>query len=184
MDNPLGSIPGKSDLIKRQLMNRLDQEGRAVATLIAAREETIVEAANDLADTAGEPVAVDFDREERIDELLDAVRAWDDGELVEWWVRESAPLEDGEGAARYVGMDAEEWDAQIEAWAEEYRRQHGMEGDDREIANQHVANCYAVDLETFEEIVVDVDQEDAVEELLAGPINTAEAAIRTVERGL
>jgi len=178
------SIPGKGAVVKRQLMNRLDEEGRAVATLIAAREETIVDAANDLADAADAEARVEFDREDRIDELLDAVRAWDDDELVEWWVRESAPIANGAEAARFAGTDGDEWTQRIEEWAETYRRQHGLEGDDREIAAQHVANRYDVNLETFEQIVVDVDERDAVEELLAGPINAAETTIRTVEEGL
>lgn len=137
--------------------------GRRLANILTSTEfelfravDRLVEAADDV---DGEPLA-DGSMRARRDEILevaDAVaeqcfEAW-------WWEHYGAEFVDNpEDARDLCGMDVDEWQQQIQTWAELYRerapdRVDGMT--DAEIAQLHVERQFGIDLEEFAAEVVE-----------------------------
>jgi len=126
------------------------------------------------------------DPEERQREVLDLVDAYTPGgpSLAAVWLTQAAPdgldVEDPEALASYAGLSAEEWEQQMQTWANSYRSQseRAATASDRELADLHVSGTWGVSLDRFETLVVDFDRERALRDLLAGPSEATEQAIK------
>ncbi|MUW13934.1 hypothetical protein GJ633_04100 [Halorubrum sp. CBA1125] len=170
----------------KKLLNRVDitELGvtQAVAGGLAEIERAQAEAVRDLAEAHDFDVDVkEPDPEERRDLLLRGAEAAADGNGVEWWLdeRHGHRLDDPEAAVEYAKMSPDEWDAQIERWAEFYRSNgYGADRSDRDLAAVHVRETFGVDLDWFEETIVGLDRAEVLRQLLAGNLESIEFAIR------
>jgi len=120
------------------------------------------------------------DEEARAEQLEGLIEASMNGTLGEFWIDEVASehLEAPDTAKEYIGMDAEEWDAQLGRWADAYREQlpegsDGRKDSDRSLAEHHVREVFGVDLETFEREIVEWDESEGLRKLMVGPTRTA-----------
>lgn len=89
-------------------------------------------------------------------------------------------VDNPERAAGYLDMDDDEWQEQIEQWANSYRSgENSFEGvSDREIAAHHVEAIFAVSLPEFEQNVVNWQPGDLMSQVLAGNFRAAREGIR------
>ncbi|WP_254272161.1 hypothetical protein [Haloarcula marina] len=167
---------------------------RALADVLAEIQTEQRAAVMDQRDTLGVEAADDVDRldkEERVAEIIDLVDGYGPGgpSLSEVWIRQCGPEElDGEEAAQlahYAEMTPEEWDAQIERWADTYRA-NGADSmhSDRSLADAHTVNTWGISLSRFEAEVVEFDRATALTDILAGASEATEAAIRANTEGL
>jgi hypothetical protein len=107
--------------------------------------------------------------------------------VTEWWVENHAPMERREDAAQFADMGGDEWQAQIEDWADRARQQAGVDGPDRKVVDTMLRNTYGVGLDEFEELVVEwpVGDEDergrrvqVMRDVFATPVEQVERTIR------
>lgn len=188
--------PGKIQKVATMARNpRESDKVQALVTVLADREYRLLDAVGTLEDAVGEAtVDVEQTEAERRDQLLDLVDAIAPGDpsVKEWWLQEVAGdhLTDPQQALPYLGMPAEEWDQQVETWAEQYHRRAPEEFKDyadREIAAAHVRRTFGVDLHTFEEEVVGWSRGEAIRDVLGANFEAVETAIynaaETVEEG-
>lgn len=128
-----------------------------------------------------------IDPDERRDELIDLVDAYTPGgpSLAKIWLKRSPPekldADDPTDLAHYAEMDPDEWEAQIQSWAETYRTQANgtLTESDRELADHHVRGQWGLSLDEFEATIVEFDRRRALRDLLAGPSEGTEEAIRS-----
>jgi len=161
----------------RKVMQKLKNEGviANLTAVIADAECEILTAAKRLDDATGQGIIESVpDREERRDDLGALVEALGKNEMPELWIENVAPelLDTTDGIEGYLGMDADEWEAQIERWADFYR-ENGSEGSDRALADHHIRGKWGVDIETFEQRVVEWSQGKAAERLFAANFRAA-----------
>jgi len=169
---------------KQQLNNPRDSEKIARwATLLAEMEQTNRQAVRTLYEAVDEPpreAPAPIDVEQRTAVFCDIVGAFTPGEptLGQVWLRHAAPeeLKDPEPAQQYLGMDADDWQAQRQTWAEMYR-DAGVDGSRDELASIHVQEQYDVDLATFEEAIIGWDSEQAIRDLVTAETDRTEGAI-------
>jgi len=165
--------------MKEELNNPHDSERvRAAATVLAEIERQYRQSTINVADAA--PVDTDLapiDPEERVNELCDLLAAKLPGgpTITDIWLQNCLPddfeTDDPATLAAYAGMDRSEWDGQVARWADSVRHQHdGLDGyNDRDLADRHVQAHWGVSLERFEEQVVYLTDERAMEDLMAAP---------------
>lgn len=137
---------------------------RALAGAFVAIEREQREELRDLCEALdGDPAEFGIedvpDEEERVDELLGAVSARMNGDPWALWVENQAPerLKQPEKAKQYAGLDADEWQGEIEDWADRLRANDAVDTDgrtDRELAGAHVTSVFGLSLEEFERHVV------------------------------
>ena len=162
---------------------------RAYARILAEIEAQQRQAVIDQREAAGiDPDdgrdAVDVD--DRVAELCDllAARTSSGPSLAQIWFESHLPddfeADDPATLSTYAEMDQSEWEGQVARWADSVRHQHdGLDSHpDRALAGKHVESHWSVGLDRFEAVVVDWDRERAMQDLLAGPSETTEAAIR------
>lgn len=155
---------------KRMLGALLESEASSKLTgIIAQVEHELLEAAKPI-DDALELGYVDRvpdveDRADALKTLLEAV-ATDNMERV--WCVEILPeiVDDPKRAEQYVGMESDEWQAQIERWADAYREQ-GATGTDRALARHHVNDVFGCEFDVFEDRVVGFSRGEEAERLFA-----------------
>ncbi|MBX0322475.1 hypothetical protein EGH21_05465 [Halomicroarcula sp. F13] len=174
---------------KAEIQNPHESERiRAIAEVLATIQTETRGAVMDQRDTLGVETDDDTDRldkSERVGQILDVVDGYGPGgpSLAEIWLRQCAPddlnTEDPEALAQYAEMSHEEWTAQIERWAQTYR-DSGADAmhSDRSLADAHVSGKWGVSLERFESVVVDWNAGDALTDLLGGPSEATEEAVR------
>lgn len=118
---------------------------------------------------------------DRVDELLALVEARIAGEPWRYWVEWQAPaaLENAEKARQYAGMEADEWTARIEQWADVYREKFDVPAEltDRDLAGHHVEDQFGLPLDAFEAAVVDWSPAEVLERGATGPQQDMTAAV-------
>jgi hypothetical protein len=178
---------GKDQLARRIVDNAIDSGAVShMALVLAETERAQTAAVNRLAKAAdAEDAALPpVDKSERKDEILSLVEAVapGDGDPAEWHARHGLDLDaDPEQIAPYVDMESDEWEAQVERWADAYRGS-GRYPDvpDRTIADHHVSSTFgAPDLEWFESHVVNVTKAGILRDGTVGRLTAIEESIQT-----
>jgi len=169
--------PHESERIRAiaEILTEIQRSQRAA--VIDQRDQLDVDAADDVDEV---------DPDERTGEVLDLVDAYTPGapSLAETWLARGAPddldVDDPAALANYAGLSAEEWEHQQQTWANSYRAADGQAADatDRDLAELHVSSKWGVSLDRFEALVVNWDRGRALRDLLAGPSEETETAIR------
>jgi hypothetical protein len=122
------------------------------------------------------------DQEERIDELFALVRARVAGDPWGYWVDHQAPegFKNAEKAAKHAGKGSEAWERQVEQWADRYRELLDDVDDvpDRELATIVTEEEFGVDLETFEQEVVEWEPDAVMQQAVAGPTEGLQNAVQ------
>lgn len=127
-----------------------------------------------------DPVERVPDPDDRADAIREMAIAWVEDRFAAHWVERYSGLDNAAEAAEFADMSREEWETTKAEWAARYRR-NGADGSDDDLAGAHVAARYGVDLETFEQRVVewpDDRKSDTVRDIMAGGI---ERALRGIE---
>jgi hypothetical protein len=161
---------------------------RAVAEMLAEIQRAMRAGVMDQRETLGidpDDGVERMDHEQRTEDLLDVADAYLPGgpSLAEIWLDRCAPdhldVQDTATLTNYAGLEADEWESQIQTWAEIYRSQDGNVSDvsDRYLAGLHVKAQWGVSLDHFKTLIVEWDRSRALRELLAGPSETTEEAI-------
>ena len=172
--------------MKRRVLSKLlESEGidQMTYALAAAENELLttavrLEEATDVEHISGDNLPTVDERKNALKELL---RALASGDMTEMWVTEVAPdlLDKTDGVAQYVGMGGDDWEAQIERWADAYR-DAAPEMSDRDLAAHHVEQTFGVDIDTFEQRVVNFDAGGEAERLFAGNLRAVRETMRRV----
>ncbi|MFC7069497.1 hypothetical protein [Halobaculum lipolyticum] len=161
----------------KKVMGRLKDMGMIgnLTSIMASAEHEVLTAAKRLedaqgGDTLGDVPPVEM-RKESLEALIDALVA---GEVDELWRENVAPelLDTTDGVEKYRAMEDDDWEAQIERWADSYR-EGGAEGSDRALAAHHVTGKWGVSLATFEERVVNWNRGTVAERLFASNFRAA-----------
>ncbi|WP_225334904.1 hypothetical protein [Halomicrobium urmianum] len=168
--------PHDSERIRNLAEILAEIEGGIRDAVIDQRDELEIDVDDDLAGQS---------REDRVAMLCDVIEAYTPGgpSVVETWLETCPPeaLQDSDAdpadLTAYAGLSSEEWQQQIQNWADAYRRQAGDVADDWTLADHHVRSQFGLSLDVFEECVVDVSKERALEDLLAGPSKDVKAGI-------
>ncbi|WP_240532179.1 hypothetical protein [Halomicrobium mukohataei] len=176
--------------MKKQLDNPHDSEKiRAAARVLAEMENRPRESYIDVMETAGmEPETDPLDIESRVDELCDVIAAKVPGgpSMIEVWLSNCLPddieTDDPQTLLTYAEMDRGEWEGQVARWADTVRHQQdGLDGyDDRLLADKHVQGHWGVSLARFEQAVVELDDQRAMEDLLGEPTDETVDAIESL----
>jgi len=174
--------------LQKQAMKRMvsdpeeNEQIRAYASILAGIEREQREGMRALAEELdADPDALDLDQppdpEERVTELAEAVGAHVVGDAWTLYVDQLAPdkLKNADRASQFAGLDADEWDAQIEKWADGFRERAGdavADRTDRDLADVHVYETFGVDLDTFEKEIVGFEPGRVFQTVVAGPLET------------
>lgn len=168
---------GIRNQVMGKFMTKLQSEGVIdnLTAVIADAETEILTAAKRLDDAHGQGIIDEVpDRAERARDLSALVEALAKSEMDQLWIENVAPelLDTTDGIETYLGMDADEWEKQQQKKAESYRS-GGAEGTDRQLAAYHVRSKWGVDMDTFENRVIEWSQGQAAERLFAANFRTA-----------
>jgi len=148
--------------------------------VLAQSEHELLQAAQALDEAHGNDTIQNVPNiEERQAALKSLLRALVTESLDDVWIEEIAPelLDNPDRAKEYLGMDAEKWDAQRERWADSYR-ENGADGTDEQLAAYHVRQTFGVDMEEFEDRVVNWNAGEEAEDLFAGNFRACVTAMR------
>lgn len=172
--------------MKRRVLSKLlESEGidQMTYALAAAENELLttavrLEEATGVEHISGETLPTIDERKHALKELL---RALASGDMTEMWVADVAPdlLDSTDGVEQYVGMESSKWEAQIERWADAYR-DAAPEMSDRDLAGHHIEQTFGVDIDTFEQRVVEFDAGGEAERLFAGNLRAVRETMRRV----
>jgi hypothetical protein len=178
---------GAKERMMRRTIAESDAMG-AVAQIIAGLEVELLNEVQQLESAAGvEHIDSVPEQDERKETLLGLVQAKMGGDAGQFYLEEVASehIEEPGDAKPYLSLSDEEWQQQIQTWADSYRAK-GVSADlsDREIADQHVNRSFGVSLDEFERNVVQWDQGDMLKQVLAGNVQTAIEGVRTVRSEL
>lgn len=157
-----------------------------VSSIVAGLEEELLAVVADIQEARDmEPVDVP-DQAERSDVLQDLVRANFSGNLSEWYVEAVLPehVDNADKAAGYLGLDDQDWDEQMDAWATQYGLESNEDYTSRDVARHHVDKMFGVSLEEFESNVVDWNPGQCLQAGLAGNMSSAIDALREVRDDL
>jgi len=159
------------DAIKKKvLMNLLESEAASgLTTVIAEIENELLVAAEPVDTAMGTGIIGEIpDVEDRKAAIQDILKAIATDSVRDVWTDQFLPVlvDNPDKAEKHVGKDADAWQSQLETWADSYREQ-GAEGGDRALAEHHVRDVFGVELETFEERVVQFDSSEEAERLFA-----------------
>lgn len=157
---------------------------QALITILVELEHRQLEAVEELHESM-EVDGIDnqSDRETRKAQLLDLADAVANGEFQEWWFDRiiGGHIENPDDARPYAGLSEDEWEEQIERWAESWRSrapEEFREDSDRDIARLHVERKFGVSLDAFEREVVNWERKDALRTVLAGNFEAVEQGIQ------
>ena len=149
----------------------------AVARIVTGAEMELAQATNSLKRAVGLPADVSHDRDRRREEvlcLLDSIFSQDFGELA----ARRAGCDSPKRAAKYSGLDREEWKSQMQTWLDEYDSEGVLSVEEaqnqsrlrEQVAEMHVRQIFGVTRNQFEDEVVFVDDSEVVKNGLVGPI--------------
>lgn len=160
------------DGMKQRMMNQLLDSGMTenLTEVLASAENELLTTAKRMEEAHGTETLGELPTvEERQAALKRLIEALVTDSVDDVWMEQiaSALLDNPEKAESYLAMDDDEWEDQIESWADHYRSQGG-DLDDRVLADYHVQQQFGVDLETFEERVVDWSRGEEAERIFAG----------------
>mgnify|MGYP000507147495 CR=1 FL=1 len=169
--------------MKQMVANPEENEQiRAYASILAGIERDHREKMRAHAEALGvapEEVGLDEppDSEERVTALAKAVGAHFAGDPWSLYLAELAPdeLENVDRASEFAGIGVDEWDAQIEEWADGFRDRAGdavADRTDRDLAEVHIRETFGIDLDTFEEEIVAFEPGRVFQQVVAGPLET------------
>lgn len=185
---------GLQERAMKQMMSNPEENDqiRAYASILAGLERDQREQMRQHAENLGvDPDEVGLsqppDDEERVAELAAAVGAHVVGDAWGLYVDQLAPdgLENTDRAKEFAGVNADDWDAQIEEWAAAFRERAGdavADRSDRDIADIHVRETFGVGLDTFEAEIVEFEPGRVFQEIVAGPIETHTEALADIDR--
>lgn len=170
--------------MKQRMMNQLLDSGMTenLTSVLARAEHELLTTAKRMEDAHGTETLGDLPTvEERQAALKRLIEALVTDSVDEVWIEQVAPalLDDPEKAESYLGMGEEEWADQMERWAEFYR-ENGADGDDRALAEHHVESTFGVDLETFEDRVVNWERGEEAERIFAGNFRAVRRSMEQV----
>lgn len=150
------------------------ERGTALLSVLATAERALLEEIVTQHELLGvEEIGALPTEEDRVEMLRELALAKLDGSLPAMWVEHFAPIEAREQAAAIADVD--DWQAVKERWADAHR-DRGAEGDVEQLADAHTRAVHGVDLETFEEIVVewpDGREGAALEQVVASGVRAA-----------
>ena len=170
--------------MKKRMMNELlgSSVSDSLTRVLAEAEHELLTTAKRMeeahgTDTLGDLPTVD-DRQAALQGLIEALVT---DSVDDVWLDQVAPalLDAPEKAESYLGMADDEWADQIVKWAEFYRDQ-GAEGSDRALAEHHVQRTFGVDLDTFEDRVVNWERGEEAERIFAGNFRAVRRSMETV----
>ena len=169
--------------MKQRMMNQLLDSGMTenLTSVLARAEHELLTTAKRMEEAHGTETLGDLPSvEERQGALKRLIKALVTDSVDDVWMEQIAPalLDEPEKAESYLAMDGDEWADQVERWAEFYR-ENGASGDDRDLADHHVQQSFGVDLETFEDRVVNWSRGEEAERIFAGNFR---AVRRSMER--
>lgn len=163
----------KKRMVRRVLSNvtpsQTDQ-GKAAAEILSGWEAEADSAVRHLRGALDLPTDEPLDERERKDELLAAADAAAAGEFGRWLLDNSG-IENPDRAAAYLGMDADEWDDQLDEWADHYR-DAGATGSTEDLADAHVREVFGIGLDTFESTVVEWDKQAEIQSFAIEPLRS------------
>lgn len=189
----------KEEMARRMLQAQTPSESRVVRILadtIARLEHQQSEAVLRLAEAADHSIDGGVvNVEERREQLLEVADAVSNDALAEWWFAQmdSDEMENAEKAAQYAGMGlGEDWAEQQFDWHMQHYRLDTVDNPPtdtsdertREVAAEHVQSVYGVSLPVFESEVVEWSAGEAMQQVLAGPIQQHTKAIDQIARDL
>ncbi len=170
--------------MKQRMMNQLLDSGmtESLTSVLARAEHELLTTAKRMekahgVETLGELPTV----EERKHALKRLIEALVTDSVDDVWLEQIGPvlLDDPEKAESYIGMSDDDWADQIQRWAEFYR-ENGADGDDRALAEHHVERTFGVDLETFEDRVVNWERGEEAERIFAGNFRAVRRSMEEV----
>lgn len=156
---------------------------QALVHILAELEHRQIERVEELHDTLDiEGIERTKNQDDREEQLIDLIEALAGGDLKNYWFEEvgAEHLENPEDAKSYAGLDDDEWEDQIERWADNYREKAPEKTEDfsdRELAATHVTNTFGVSLDEFEQEVVNWSGGEALESMLASNFKAVETGI-------
>lgn len=170
--------------MKQRMMNQLLDSGMTenLTSVLARAEHELLTTAKRMEEAHGTETLGDLPTvEERQVALKRLIEALVTDSVDEVWIEQVAPalLDAPEKAESYLAMDDDEWTDQIERWAEFYR-ENGADGDDRSLAEHHVERTFGVDLETFEDRVVNWERGEEAERIFAGNFRAVRRSMEQV----
>jgi len=170
--------------MKQRMMNQLLDSGMTenLTSVLARAEHELLTTAKRMEEAHGTDTLGDLPTvEERQAALKRLIEALVTDSVDEVWIEQVAPalLDDPEKAEAYLAMEDDEWTDQIERWAEFYR-ENGADGDDRALAEHHVERTFGVDLETFEDRVVNWERGEEAERIFAGNFRAVRRSMEEV----
>ncbi len=170
--------------MKKRMMNQLLDSGMTehLTSVLARAEHELLTTAKRMEEAHGTETLGDLPTvEERQAALKRLIEALVTDSVDEVWIEQIAPalLDAPEKAAGYLGMSEDEWADQMERWAETYR-ENGATGDDRALAEHHVQSTFGVDLDTFEDRVVNWERGAEAERIFAGNFRAVRNAMENV----
>ena len=170
--------------MKQRMMNQLLDSGMTenLTSVLARAEHELLTTAKRMEEAHGTETLGDLPTvEERQAALKRLIEALVTDSVDKVWIEQVAPalLDDPEKAESYLGMTDNEWTEQIENWAEFYRGK-GAEGSDRALAEHHVERTFGVDLETFEDRVVNWERGEEAERIFAGNFRAVRRSMEQV----
>lgn len=156
----------------------------ALVTIIAELEYRQLEAVENLHSALDvDGLEVTGDREQRQEQLKELIEAIASGDVTEHWFANVASehIENPEKATAYADLSEDEWEDQIEQWADAYRSRIPDAEDmtDRELAAEHIYRTFGVGIDEFEREVVSFSEGEALQTLLARNFEAVEEGIQT-----
>lgn len=169
-----------------QMFDRFRPQMQALSEVVAQRERAQLQLAQRLAEASEADVSVEElpDVDDRAAQLETMAERASQADLVGWYFCEFAPdhLDNPDKAQAYAGLNDDEWTAQKQSWAENYRSTspEAEAYSDDELAALHVENTFGVPLEEFEANVVDFRPGEAIQDVLTTNLRTVEAVMQAV----
>ncbi|SEW10259.1 hypothetical protein SAMN04487945_1461 [Halobacterium jilantaiense] len=187
MRNPLSAAKEQmTEATGAQMFDQFRPQMQALSQVVAERERAQLQLAQRLAEASDADISVDElpDAEERAAQLETMAERASQADLVGWYFGEFVPdhLDNPDRAQAYADLNDDEWQAQKQSWAENYRSTspEAEAYSDDELAALHVENTFGVPLDEFEANVVDFRPGEAIQDVLTTNLRTVEAVMTAV----
>jgi hypothetical protein len=181
-------------LMKRMASGIADSDGlREMTTMLAKIEREQSRAVRRLADATGhdKDPGSGMEIDDRAEQLAEALAALVTDDYRSWWIDNVAPtlLKDTDGIDKHlgVGSESDDWADQVASWASKTREASNRDlsaYSDRDLAAAHLRSKRGVDLEAYENVVVDWDSGRSAERVIAGPLENTATAVDEIAANL
>ena len=152
---------------------------RGFVMMLALVEKRNIEATAHLLDAVDSDAEMQIpDIETRQEQLLDVFDAAMSQQLDQWWLDNVAAdhMDNVEQAADLLGIgtESEAWDQQKQEWRQTHVEAGTVEPDEstEAITQRHVQAVFDVSLDRFEEEVIDWNEQEQLQSLLVGPLQS------------